>query len=184
METKPMKRAYKFLARGALGPISNVRWPRPVAPSPGGWLDGGTPLVQCERGVHLARKEELAHWLHDELWLVEYDGAAEPGSDCLIVERARLLRRIEAWDEPMAMRFAVAARDHLVELAARAAPEAYDRVAAIIGDASRRVALGAMAMAAYNAAIGVARLSEDASAAYRRERIWQSQWIARELSLE
>lgn len=179
-----MSVGYKFLARGAVGPISRVQWPQPIDGAPGAWLGGDGPLVQCRSGVHLMRRDDLAYWLHDELWLVELDGNRADGIDCVLAERARLVRRIDAWHEGAMNRFAAAARDHLVELAATAPAKSYERVAAIIGDTSRRLALGTYALAAYDAAIGVARLSPDESAAYRRERKWQSDWIARELSLE
>lgn len=174
-----MKVAYKFLARNGVGPISGTRWPRA-----GEWIVAQAPLAQCRSGVHLARTSDLAYWVHDELWVVEHDGEVVDGIDCVIAERARLVRRIDAWHEGAMKRFAAAARDHLVELAAKAPAKSYERVAALIGDSSRRLALGAYALGAYCAAIGVARLSTDEAAAYRRERTWQSDWIARELSLD
>ena len=58
--------SYKFLAKGAIGPLSGHVWPEP-----GRWLEASGPLVVCSRGIHVCRPEDLAHWLHDELWQVD-----------------------------------------------------------------------------------------------------------------
>jgi hypothetical protein len=177
-------RAYKFLRRGAIGPFSQLRWPLPTAQGPGAWLETEGALVECSNGLHLLRVPDLAHWLLDELWLVEHDGDLVEGTDCLVVRRARLLRPIDAWHSGGgADRFALAARDHLVELAAGADPSLRELLDGIIRDASAHLPRRSTALAAFCAAVGISKLHADPRHGYRLERQWQSDWIARHLSL-
>jgi hypothetical protein len=153
---------FKFLAAGAIGPFSGVAWP-----APGGWLEAAGPLAT--RGVHVCRAGELAHWLSDELWEVEVAGAQVAGYDSWIAERARLIRRIDAWDAAGAARFAAACIAH-----ARAGGPS-----ALLDDAVLAAAEGYVAIAAYCAAAAIGKRAGEAG--YRAERAWQGGWIAREL---
>src|SRR5690348_431080 len=103
---------YKFLAKGAVGPQSGFKWPEPQAPAFGAWVDADGPLELCVRGAHVCRALDLAYWLHDELWETEVDGEQIEGVDCLVVRRARLVRRIDAWHQGGAARFAQACAEH------------------------------------------------------------------------
>jgi hypothetical protein len=171
--------AYKFLATGGLGPLSGVAWPLPVGDTPGAWLEADGPLAVCRRGAHVCRPIDLAHWLSDELWAVETAGDQLAGIDCLVVERARLVRRFTAWSDGGAARFAGAALAHA---AALAGPAASGDVRGLIDDGAEAASEGYPAVAAYCAALAVARLGADAPArAYAVERAWQSAWIAREI---
>lgn len=173
--------AFKFLAKGARGPISGFSWP-----APGEWVTEAQPLQLCARGVHACGAHELAHWLHDELWIVELEGTCIPGYDCTIAERARLVQRIDTWEAGGAARFARAARDHAAQLAATA-PEALRRQLEVyVGDASAHLPSGATALSAFCSAMTVARLrgvDHFDDEAYREERLWQSRFIADDLGL-
>jgi hypothetical protein len=171
--------AYKFLGQGAIGPISRVRWP-----AVGQWLHAGE-LVSCRSGVHACGREALAWWLHEELWRIEIDGEMIEGADCTIASRGRLVEEIAAWARGGAHRFAAAARDHAQELAARSSAGA--RAAPYLEYASLHVARAVRdspALAALNSAMAVAQLDDEdehqraREAAFRRERAWQSSWIA------
>jgi hypothetical protein len=171
---------YKFLKRGGIGAVSGFVWPR------GEWVIVEEPLQECRRGVHVLRGGDLAYWLSDELWRIEYDGDVQPGSDCLLASRARLVERVDAWSEGGgADRFALAARDHLVAVAKSAPVEKRELMEGIIRDASAHLPRHSTALAAYCAAMGVARMLDDEqNERYRRERAWQSDWIVRDLSLD
>jgi hypothetical protein len=173
---------YKFLRHGAVGPTTGVAWPQPSDDGPGAWMEAEGPLAMCQSGVHVLRLEDLAHWLHEELWLVEYAGETLPGIDCIVARRARLVRRIAAWQEGVADRFAVAARDHLVALAPQASAALRPVVDGIIGDASRHLPRHNVALAAFCAAVGVSKLADDARLGYRNERAWQSEWLVQHLA--
>jgi hypothetical protein len=173
---------YKFLTKAATGPISGFAWPRPSGEAPGAWVQAEGALAPCANGSHLCRAGDLAHWLHDELWETEAAGEQMEGPDCLVVRRARLLRRIDAWHLGGAVRFGEACAQHASEAADRApAGPVLDDVKALAGDALLSVRAGFVAVGAYAAALAVAKLSDaaDQHDAYRRERAWQSEWIAR-----
>lgn len=158
-------RAYKFLAKGAVGTFTGFAWP-----APGAWVDVGGPLDPCRNGIHVCRPHELAHWLHEELWELEVDGEQLDATDCLVVRRARLVRIITGWDAAGAERFARACIEH-----AEAAG------GADLDDATAALQGGYPAVAAYVAALAAARAGDDVHRAYADERAWQSSWIGREL---
>jgi hypothetical protein len=173
--------AYKFLARGAVGPISGFRWPTPHGSTPGAWVEVEGPLAQCTRGVHLSGPFDLAHWLHDELWEVETDGDQIEGIDCLIVRRARLVRRVGGWNERGALRFAEECIEHSTSLTAT---KPSDVVRGFLEDAREAAGGGYVAVSAFCAALAASKRAKvgDEEQAFRHERRWQSNWIVRELS--
>jgi hypothetical protein len=172
--------AYKFLTKDGIGPISGYRWPMPVGHANGAWVETLGPLALCERGIHLCSAFDLAHWLHDDLWEVESDGEHIEGIDCIIVRRARLVRRIDAWSNGGAARFAEACIEHSTSLAGSASSTA---VRGWLEDAKMFADVGYIATSAYSAALAASRVGAvtDTEAAYRRERRWQAAWIADEV---
>jgi hypothetical protein len=178
--------AYKFLAAGAVGPVSEFAWPTPLPGQPGAWVEATLPLQLCARGVHACRAEELAHWLHEELWLVELEGETLEGVDCVVAARARLVRQVEAWVHGGAARFARAARDHAAELVSAAPLALQTRLTEYVADSSWHLPHGSTALAAFCAAMAVAWLhggTRFEAAGYRSERLWQSRFIAEDLKL-
>jgi hypothetical protein len=96
---------YKFLARGALGPFSGRTWPAPDGIGrPGDWM-AATRLEPCRSGLHLLRPEDLPYWLCEELYTVEVDGEVVPQESFVLAGRARLLDRVETWDQDTAVAF-------------------------------------------------------------------------------
>src|SRR3954465_6576501 len=132
--------AYKFLCAGGVGPFSRFAWPRPRGEAPGPWVvaPGGTAL--CRSAVHGCRVQDLPWWLHDELWEAEFGGEPTAGRHKIMAPRARLVRRIDAWDAACAQRFADAcarrARDHAATALDRAG--AADAAAALRDSAGIR----------------------------------------------
>lgn len=161
-----MRRAFKFLACGGVSTLTGFTWP-----PPGTWVAVEGSLDPCRNGIHVCRPHELAHWLHDELWELEIDGDETAGVDCLVVRRARLVRRIAGWDPAGSERFATACIDHASPIAA----------GDVLADARDAAHAGYPAVAAYVAALAVARAGTDVEQRYADERAWQSHWIAREL---
>ena len=167
---------YKFLARGAIGPLSGFVWPAADEGAPGPWVEVEGALTPCARGAHVCRTTDLAHWLHDELWEVETDGDQIEGVDCLVVRRARLVRRILAWSDPAQRRsFAKACVDH-----ATAETRAFgsELASGLLEDAAGMAEAGYAPLSAYASALAVSHASSERAAAFRRERAWQSRWIA------
>lgn len=149
--------AYKFLAAGARGPLTQIAWPTE------GWLVADGAIAVGKNGIHACRAEDLSHWLHDELWEVELAGATLDGPDCVVAERARLIRKLP-WD---ALAFARACVARARELGGDAG---------MLDDADQAIAYGYPAVAAHTAAVAIAR---DDEAAYGEARAWQSAWIVR-----
>ena len=178
MEEGRVVKAYKFLAAGAKAPITGFQWPVPQLEAPGAWVEAAGPLEPCARGAHVCRANELAFWLHDELWELEIEGERMEGYDCVVVERARLVRRLDDWQHGGAARFARASVEHAAEQLAQA-PER-DAVQQYLEDATECEEAGEVAAAAFCAAVAVANLAPGGrEAAFRRERAWQSTFIAR-----
>ncbi|SRR6266545_2139437 len=174
-------KTYKFLAKGARGPMSGFKWPEPEGAAPGAWVEVEGPLALCVRGAHVCRSFDLSHWLHEELWEIEVDGDQIEGIDCLVARRARLVRRIDAWHQGGATRFAEICLDHAAELAERAPDSARAAVREYLDDAAFSAQSGFPAFTAFAAAFAVAKLGDpsDEEKAYRCERVWQADWIAR-----
>ena len=186
--------AYKFLAHDATAPLSGSAWPLPQGGAPGAWVEAGAGVLElCVRGAHVCRLPDLAYWLHDDLWQVEVAGEQIEGIDCLVVRQARLVRRLDAWREGgVAARFAEACIAHGAELVRAGAPAPAASSAALNGyldDAAEAAKYGYVAVAAFAAALAVAKAitpagdGDHADRAYRAERAWQSAWIARALAL-
>lgn len=160
--------SYKFLAEGGDAPLSGFHWPLPDGATPGAWVSVDGDLRACARGIHVCRPTDLAHWLHDELWEMEVSGPELEATDCVVVPRARILRKVEAWSDGGGRRFIDAALEH-------ASPGVDD----LMDDARAMGGAGYFALAAYTAALAVSRVHPDREAAFRAERLWQSDFIAR-----
>ena len=204
--------AYKFLRSGGVGPFSGYAWPLPPAGRPGAWVVGGAGTELCQTAVHACRVGDLPWWLQDELWEAELDGEVSAGRHKVMAPRARLVRRVEAWDAACAQRFADAcamrARDHAATALERAGAEhaaaqlrqatgtralrEAARVWSKASDAARipvRMAGDAGIRAAGGAAVVSAYIAAhtaarvDGPAAHDAEREWQADWLRTELAL-
>jgi hypothetical protein len=171
---------HKFLAKGAVGPLSGFAWPVPDHGAPGAWVEAAGPLAVCARGLHVCRPFDLAHWLHDELWEVEAEGGSIDGVDCIVVPRARLVRRVDAWSGAGGRGFASACVERA---ASQAGTDPTGEVRDLLDDARFMAKSGYVALAAFTAAVAVSRSADETSAdgVYRRERAWQSAWIAEQI---
>ena len=123
--------AYKFLAVGAVGPFSAMRWPRPTGDAPGDWVRSGAVASMCRRGVHACRVRDLPWWIAAELWRVELEGPLTVGEHKLAAPAGRLLGRVDAWTGDVAREYADAcawrARDRAVEALDRVGQDAAAR---------------------------------------------------------
>jgi hypothetical protein len=175
--------AFKFLASGAIAPITGFVWPSPKDGA-SEWVDAVGPLKACERGIHVSRIEDLAYWIHDELWAVEVAGEWEPAVDAIVCRRARLVRAIDSWTTTRD-RFATSCAERAAAMLESAAPERRAGAEPFASDAATYAKAGYTAVAALCAAIAAGRVAAPGAtiAAYRAERSWQSAWLERELEL-
>jgi hypothetical protein len=172
---------FKFLARGAIAPVTGFAW------TPGTWVETDGPLAMCERGVHVLRPENLAHWLHEELWRMETDGEEIAGIDCVIARRARLAARVDAWTNGVSDALAAACLDRLARALATT-NDAADR--AVLEHHHRAVTAHVQrknpAMAAYVSAMGLSKTHGEGTIIerFRAERVWQSSFLVHALGIE
>ena len=90
-------------------------WPLPKG-KPGRWLTVKGELVPCGNGLHLCRRQDLVRWLGPAIFEAEYDGELVDGGDKIVVRKARLLRRIDTWNETTARLFAADCAESVVHL--------------------------------------------------------------------
>jgi hypothetical protein len=173
--------AFKFLKRGAIGPVSGFAWPAPSKNAPGAWVGANPQPTVCSSGVHACREDQVAYWIHQELWAVELGGEVVDAPDCVVAPRGRLLRPVSAWSDGGAKRFSEACRDRLVERLPLA-----QHLAGYVDDWAVYHGREMWTTAAWVCVMTLARIAAfnegiDEWSGYRRERAWQSQWIVRQL---
>lgn len=134
-------------------------WPLPTQRAdgwePGEWREVTGELVPCENGLHLcANERQLLKWLGSAIFEAEYDGEGLDGDDKVVVRRARLLRKVDTWDERSARSFAADCAERVLALLERELPGDGRASAAI--ETARRFAVGEASRdelaAAWNAA--------------------------------
>jgi hypothetical protein len=135
------------------------------------------PLLSCERGIHLCRPQDLAYWLNEELWRCEVAGEVQEGVNCLLVQRTRLLGRVEAWTPRLL--------EKLLPQFLEGLPFNVPEVKRYGSTARELLAKGDPFSAAYSAAIaaGKAVASADEVRAFHAARARQGELIGAELGL-
>jgi hypothetical protein len=166
--------ALKFLRPGRVAPITGVQWPEP-----GEWLESDGPVELCRNGVHALPYDSasLAVWVAEELWRVELEDVEEVSPGLVAGRRARLVERIEAWNDDTAREFARACAGHVQDgREGRAAEYAADAKAS----AEDAVADFTTTTVAY-----MARHAAEATTpgGFEAEKEWQSRWLAERLGL-
>lgn len=164
--------AYKFLRPDGTSVFTGFSWPLPNG-GPGTWVEAN--VEPCRSGVHACRPEHLPLWAGQVLYEAELDGEIVDDRTKVIAGRARLVRRIGAWEE-VRDRYTRMCADRAHELARGASPPLEQWEAAIEPSMPEGPALlGFMA----------ARIAEeiDGPDAYHAERARQTEWLVRELRL-
>jgi hypothetical protein len=166
--------AYKFLTQDGTGVFTGFNWPLPNG-GPGRWVEAN--VEPCRSGIHACRPEHLPLWAGQVLYEVELDGQIVEERTKVIAGRARLARRIDAWNEALQNRYTRMCADRGHELA-RAASAPLERWEAVIEPSIPEgpALLGFVA----------ARIAEEGSGpkAYHAERARQTEWLVEQLGLE
>jgi hypothetical protein len=165
--------AYKFLTRDATAPFTGFAWPLPGG-GPGAWVEA--PIEPCRSGIHACRRDDLPLWLGRVLYEVEIDGEVVAEPTKLVASRARLVRRIDAWDDGLRDAYTRMCADRAHELAVASEPALPDWDAVI----EPSVAEGPALLGFVAARIGEER---GGRAAYHEERGRQARWLSARLSL-
>jgi hypothetical protein len=156
--------AYKFLREDGTSVFTGFRW------QVGEWVEA--PVAPCSSGVHACRPADLPYWAGRALYEIELGGEIVEEPAKVVASRARLVRRLEAWDGALRDAYARMCADRAHELA-----HGLDAWDALIEPSVPEgpALLGFMA----------ARIAEerDGPAAYAAERARQAAWLARRLGL-
>jgi hypothetical protein len=177
-------RAYKTLNDGR-SPFIGVRWPLPDARGESEWVRAEGPLVLCSNGIHASTTEQLPHWLGMELWEVELGGEILTDEAALLASQARLIRRIDAWDEPTRQEFARWCQRRAEEIT-----EGYPPGAGLVAKVGHTIWWGGAAPAGYFTAMLAGESvsgrhdGPEYDAAFLRERALQADWLREALGLE
>src|SRR3990167_4157692 len=93
-------------------------WHKPHSRNrPGEWMPPVDP-EPCVRGYHVCDDYEdmLLGWLGPDIWVCEWRGRSVRTNDKRVVEQARLVRHVDAWDEQSARLFAADCAEHVLPL--------------------------------------------------------------------
>ena len=165
--------AYKFLRPDGTSVFTGFRWTVPVA-GPGPWVEA--PVTSCRSGVHACRVSDLPLWVGRVLYEIELGGEIVEQPTKVVASRARLTRRVEAWDDDVRDAYTRMCADRAHELARGASPRLDDWDAVIEPSIPEGPALlGFVA----------ARIGEEIAgpAAYQAERARQAEWLMERLKL-
>jgi hypothetical protein len=165
--------AYKFLRGDGTGAFTRFAWPLPDG-APGAWVEA--PIVPCRSGIHACRRSDLPLWLGRDLYAVELAGAIVEERTKVVASRARLVRRIDAWDDALRAAFTRDCANRAHALVADGGPALAEWATVIEPSIPEGPALlGFIA----------ARIAEerDGALAYHAERARQVAWIAERLGL-
>ena len=163
--------AYKFLRADGTSVFTRFTWPFPDD-GPGPWVDAD--VDPCRGGIHACRRADLPLWLGRALYEIELEGEVQEEATKVVGPRGRLLRRIDAWDEPTRDEYTRMCADRAHELARAAGLADWDAVVEPSVPEGPAL-LGFVA----------ARIAEKISGAdaYHAERRRQADWLAKRLGL-
>jgi hypothetical protein len=93
------------------------KWFLPRGNRPGKWMpEVKGDLVLCENGYHLVTASQLIDWLGPALYEAEGCGDSMTDGEKGVWRQARLLRRVEGWNERTARLFACDCAEHVLHL--------------------------------------------------------------------
>lgn len=124
-------------------------WSLPSADGPGDWMPIDDPKP-CKRGWHLCRRADLVCWLGPAIFEAEARGLLIESDNKVVAGEARLLRRVDAWDDRTARLFAADCAERVLPIFEAAHPgDGRPRLAI---EAARAFANGQITAAASTAA--------------------------------
>ena len=144
------------------------KWNLPDGNTPGKWMPHIDKLVPCSSGYHLCREQDLVEWLGPAIFEAEYRGEIVDCDNKIVVSEARLIRRLDAWNERTARLFACDCAERVAHL--NDDPRVQNTI-----DVARRYANGEASDKELDAAWDAAWAARDA------ERGWQTQRLMKVL---
>ena len=86
------------------------------------WRSVRGPLVACSHGLHLCTIDQLPTWLGPAIWEAETEGETIDAGDKTVARRARVTRRLTAWNDRTARLFAADCAEHVLPIFEAAYP--------------------------------------------------------------
>jgi hypothetical protein len=180
-------KAYKFLDGQSRGRFSQRTWSLPNGAQPGAWMHIEGAPEPCVRGFHAMRTKHLPFWLDQQLWEAELAGACVETESLLVAERARLVRRVDAWNEDAWTALGAFCRERTEALVRRVAERdsaRLERAQLYAREIDDFVAQQAFATAVYVAAVAAhVGSDQEPEAAYQNERAEQARFLKERLGL-
>ena len=164
---------YKFLDPGGRARFGDGTWHLPDGGRPGEWMPEITGLVPCQRGYHVATGNQLLDWLGPELWEVECRGEHIALGDKHVFGQARLVRRLNGWNDRTARLFAADCAARVLHLFEYCCPGDMRPHRAI--DVARAFAAGRATVEDLAAARDAAKAAAERAA---RDAPWDAVWDA------
>ena len=147
----------------------------------GRWRSVKGDLVACERGLHLVTRDQIINWLGPAIWEAEVDGELIDAGEKVVARRARVVRRLNTWNETTARLFAADCAERVLPTFEKMYPD--DRRPRKAIEAARAFANGeietAAQAAAWDAAWDAAQAAAwDAARAAAGAAEWAAVWDA------
>jgi Immunity protein Imm5 len=161
-----METYYKVLGADGVSPYhgGSGKWFVPKGKRAGKWMPAITNIEPCARGYHFITLAQLPQWIGPTLYEVEVRGAIIHQSDKSVAEQARLIRRVQTWNDKTRRLFAADCAEHVLELYEKRYPNDNRPRAAL--QAARDFASGKITLNELNAAANAAAAAAAAYAAY------------------
>ena len=92
---------YKVLAADGVSPQhgGSGKWFIPKGKRVGKWMPAIKDIQPCARGYHFVNIEQLLQWLGPTLYEIEVRGQVIHQADKSVAEQARLVRKVETWND-------------------------------------------------------------------------------------
>lgn len=148
------------------------KWPLPKGGKPGEWLEVSGSIVPCRNGLHVCEKSDLVHWLGPAIFLCEVSGETVRDEHKSVVAKARLVSRINTWNDRTARLFAADCADKAIRDWQKASGKKCDPRSHAAIRAAREFASGNITAAELSAARSAA---ESAAWAAERSAAWSWQ---------
>lgn len=68
----------------------------------GEWFEVPGRLKLRENGIYLFREHDLLYWLHKDIYEAEFAGKYIESTNAILVNKARITKRLDLWDEDAA----------------------------------------------------------------------------------
>lgn len=178
---------YKVLAADGISSQygGSGKWFVPKGKKPAKWMPVIKDIVPCSRGYHFVTIEQLPQWIGATLYEVEVRGRLIHQPDKSVAEQARLVRKVETWNDKTLRLFAADCAEHVLSLYEKQFPND-DRPKKVV-KATRDFMAGKITLdelrAASASATSATYAAYAASAAYAAEKKWQLERLKHYLGL-